>query len=198
MTARSIPYLGRESFSVILYLALIFPDKHDKASYYMFNWDGAIYPIKHKKQASNKFYLALKNYKELYKKNKIILVGCSHGGSVILGMADDLKKDKIAIDLVVLLGTPISKKNEEYATIRTDDGSFVFQTIINVYSEIDYIQPLDLFFNNFNFCKREIEPQSNIINYRIAHYGHINLWHRYAWSDPFVLEVPYVLKKFLG
>lgn len=170
----------------------------DSVSYYMFNWGGAIYPIKHKQQASSKFYHALKKYHKEQKPDKIVLIGCSHGGTVILGMADFLKQDSIPIDVAVLLGTPISFENEEYATMKRNDGSFVFETIINVYSDVDYIQKLDVFFNNFHFCKRKISPQSNIINYRITDYGHINLWHRYVWKDPFVLEVPRLLKKLLG
>lgn len=163
----------------------------------MFNWGGVIYPIKYKHQASSKFYAALKQYQKEQKPDKIVLIGCSHGGTVILGMADFLKKDGLSINTVVLLGTPISSENEKYATMKRENGSFVFETIINVYSDIDYIQKLDIFFNNFHFCKTKITPHSNIINYRINDYGHINVWHRYMWKDPFILEVPRLLKKLL-
>ena len=128
----------------------------DSVSYYMFNWGGVIYPIKYKHQASSKFYAALKQYQKEQKPDKIVLIGCSHGGTVILGMADFLKKDGLSINTVVLLGTPISSENEKYATMKRENGSFVFETIINVYSDIDYIQKLDVFFNNFQIYFQKI------------------------------------------
>lgn len=165
----------------------------DEAYFYMFNWTGNIYPLKYKTIASQNLFDALFKYKNDNPDHSIILIGCSHGGNVILQMADLLKQYNIQIDLVVLLGTPISKKSNKNAFKKMNDVEYVFKKIINIYSFDDYIQKIDIFFNNFKLCERIFEFREGIINYKISGIGHINLWHKILWKDPFVIQVPIIM-----
>lgn len=168
--------------------------KNNSTSFYIFSWNGNIYPVYQKKIASVELFKSLSKIKNKF--DKIILIGCSHGGSVILGMAPLLQKNKITIDSIILLGTPISTENNNYALLKIESNTYVFKKIINVYSNEDYIQKTDFIFNNYKFCNRTITKNENIINYEIYEFGHINLWHQYPWKDPFVISIPLLLKKY--
>jgi hypothetical protein len=165
-----------------------------KSDFYMFNWSGSIYPIKKKHIASRQLCQAILDYLVDHPDDELILIGCSHGGSVILGMADLLKKHNIRVSKVILLGTPISDKNNENALEKLSDGSYVFSKIINIYSESDYIQKIDFIFNNYKFCQRILNTREGVINYKIGNIGHINLWHKIFSKKPFLIEIPRIIK----
>lgn len=166
----------------------------EPTSFYMFNWTGNIYPLYYKKIASQELFDSLIKYKNKNPNDKIILIGCSHGGNVILGMAPLLKKFNINIDLIILLGTPISKDSNKYTLEKLSNQSYIFTKIINIYSLSDYIQKIDIIFNDFKLCERILNQRKGIINYRINNtFGHINLWHKLIWKEPFVIQIPKIL-----
>ena len=74
----------------------------DNTIFYIFSWGGTIYPIKTKEEQSYNLYLNLINIIAQYPNYKIILIGCSHGGSVILGMSKYLQSNNIKIELIIL------------------------------------------------------------------------------------------------
>ncbi len=108
-------------------------------------------------------------------------------------MSGLLKKYNMEIDLVVLLGTTISIVTQVNANQKLSYNQYVFSKILNIYSESDYIQKLDVFFNNFHFCDRVLLNRSGVINYQIYNYGHIDLWHKVFFKDPFVIYVPFLV-----
>ncbi len=167
--------------------------KKNDVKYYMFNWSGVIYPIQNKEIASVELFYEIFSFKKNNPNDKIILIGCSHGGNVILGMSDLLKLYNIEIDTVVLLGTPIGENSDKNAMKKLFNGRYVFKQIINIYSNSDFIQKIDLVFNDFKFCKRILNERTGIINYRITGFGHIDLWHKVLWKDPFVIQVPRIM-----
>lgn len=164
-----------------------------ESDFYMFNWSGNIYPVKEKNIASMQLCTAILHYKRDHQDDELILIGCSHGGSVILGMANLLKKYNIRVSRVILLGTPISEKNDKNILEKLSDGTYVFSKILCIYSESDYIQRMDFIFNNYKFCKRILNDREGVINYKIHNVGHINLWHKILWKSPFIINVPRIM-----
>jgi hypothetical protein len=170
--------------------------KNQLTSFYMFNWSGGIYPVNKKYIAAQQLFDAIFQYYTNNPNDELILIGCSHGGSVILAMVDLLKKHNISVHGVILLGTPINDNNRRYALEKLPNGDYVFKKIINIYSESDYIQRMDLVFNNFKFCRRTLPQKKHIINYKV-NFGHINLWHKLFSQDPFVIQLPELMSLFL-
>jgi hypothetical protein len=167
--------------------------RNNPASFYMFNWSASIYPLEKKKIASEELASKIIEYKKKNFDDTLILIGCSHGGSVILGIADILKKKNIKIEKVILIGTPINEINNKNAAKKLCNGEYIFSKIINIYSESDYIQRIDLIFNNFKLCNRTLDTREGIINYKITDVGHINLWHKILWKDPFIINLPGIM-----
>jgi hypothetical protein len=167
----------------------------DKTAFYMYNWSGTIYPCVYKLIASKELFIELSRYKKNHPNDIIWLIGCSHGGSVILGMAELLMSHNIQIDMIILLGTPISEQNNENALKKINNKKYVFKHIINIYSKSDFIQIADIFFNNFSLCKRTISERSGLINYLIKDFGHIELWHKTSSRNPFIVNVPMIIKE---
>ncbi len=171
---------------------------NNKASFFTFNWSGSIFPLRYKDIAPKKLFNALVKYKNNNPDDTIILIAYSHGGNVVLRMADLLRKNNIKIDLVVLLGTPLGESSNSNARNKLADGSYVFSKIINIYSFDDYIQTIDIFFNNFKLCQRTLDYRKNLINYEIKNKGHVNLWYQIFKQDPFVIQVPRIMSALAG
>lgn len=119
-------------------------DETSNNDYYTFGFSGILSDF-HRKEAGQELYKSIvnlvTNYKQQGIKTHINLCGYSHGGNVILYMAEAEKnfEQKLLIDNVILFGTPIQKETAHYAL------KPIFNKIINIYSQGDSIQNNDTF-----------------------------------------------------
>jgi pimeloyl-ACP methyl ester carboxylesterase len=132
------------------------PENH----YYTFGWSGLLSSTQRLNDAKI-FYQALVEEIERFRQKgiavKVRLIGYSHGGNVVLNLAQARHYFKqsppVLIDEVVLLGTPIQRETDH---LINDD---MFKIIYQIYSCADRIQKLDFFSLNRFFSHRLFEPR---------------------------------------
>ncbi len=100
--------------------------------YKNFLWSGVL-----SHYARNNASKALFNH--INNSKKYVLIGHSHGGTVILNMAHFFSKENNPVDIIVLIGTPISEKNKENAHIFSQNGTKIY----NIFSYGDIQQISD-------------------------------------------------------
>lgn len=121
--------------------------------FYTFGWTGLL-SHQARFKAAQELYSGLINLKKDYASQginpRIRLVGYSHGGSVVLTVAQvkNVNWPALFVDEAVLLGTPIEQ--ELYEFIYSDR----FGMIYNIYSPSDRVQPVDIFGHGQVFTSR--------------------------------------------
>lgn len=174
-----------------------FEEKIEKNTlYYSFNWNGSLLETARREAASilaESIILLKKNYP-----HAVITIIChSHGGNVALEAGTFLQStNSIQIDTLILLGTPISKKTEAWVTTKNKACQLIFKNILNVFSKWDWLQPLDIFFNNFRPCKKSFSSTlGNVKNIPAHTESH---WSFYYYSPKhekeFISLIPEKLK----
>lgn len=166
--------------------------------YYSFNWSGSLLKEARRK-ASEELATAIIQLKKEHPSIKITVICHSHGGNVLLETADILKYTNFSIDYTILLGTPISKKTETWAAIKNKNKEYVFTKILNIFSQWDWLQPLDIFSNNYAFCKKSFpisnKEKTNIINQKENSESHWSFYYLFKENSlPFVIKIPTILK----
>lgn len=173
-----------------------------KENFYFFGWNGKLSHAERKKCASY-LYNALKNLEKQYQKKhniapKIIIIGHSHGGNVILNMASyHSDQSALLLDKVVLLACPVQE------TMYHHLKSSLFKKIYVLYSYQDLIQRLapnflrteNFSFKNiklFPFSKRLFPDQDNLTQARIIIDGD-GPAHNDFVKSPFLSWLPSVL-----
>lgn len=135
----------------------------DNNLYYTYGWSGLLSP-RIRLQESHDFYLALIQEIDRLRackiRPKIRIIGYSHGGNIVLGLAqayaEDAQKSLPLIDEIVFLGVPIQVETDHFVT------SPLFKKIYNFYSLLDRIQSAECFsFKRFGSQKYFI-PRSNL------------------------------------
>jgi Protein of unknown function (DUF726) len=112
--------------------------------YYTFGFSGILSDV-HRKKAGHELYVRLSELIKQYEQEgyvpRITLCGYSHGGNVILYLADaeNQIKNKVLIDTAIFFGTPIQMETAPYA------AHPMFSKVVNIYSEGDTIQNNDSF-----------------------------------------------------
>jgi hypothetical protein len=164
--------------------------------YYMFNWSGTLLK-ESRKNASEELAKEIIRLKKENPSINITIICHSHGGNVGLGVAKILKETEIAIDHIVLLGTPINKDTERWALAKNKEGAYIFKKIINIFSRWDWIQPLDIFSNNYSFCKQSFPltgKETNIINQKENTETHWSFYYYFNKKKiPFFIQVPKII-----
>lgn len=173
-----------------------FLSNQNEVIYYTFNWSGSLEPLERREGA----YDLYKTIKEIKLKDPdvlICIVAHSHGGNVVLEVSDFLsEEDDFIVDYLVLLGTPIGKKSEHWASMKNNNCLFFFKKILNIYSSYDCIQPIDIFFNDYHFCQRTFFHRLvDIRQLNFKKYNHWNLYYTFLGNTPFIVELPSVLNK---
>lgn len=118
--------------------------KPQKNSYYTFGWSGLI-SEKRRYQAARCLYQGLQELIALYKKQKrhpkIRIMAYSHGGNVVLNLADlrakEFSSDAFTIDELILVGLPIQ------AVTTRQVQSPLFKDVYSLYSRGDKVQRID-------------------------------------------------------
>lgn len=127
-----------------------------KNYFYTFGWSGLLSPSKRYREAK-KLYIALSQEIKLFKQQgitpRIRLIGYSHGGNICLNLGavkkhENLKKENISIDQLVLLGVPVQYDTDYLVS------SPLFKKVYHFYSHADRIQRLDFFSWNRFLSKR--------------------------------------------
>ncbi len=134
----------------------------DDNYYYTYGWSGLLSPSIRLKE-SHEFYRQLKEEITKYHAQgiypKIRMVGYSHGGNIVLGLASAYKKDThqtFSIDETILLGVPIQEETNHFV------ASQLFKRVINLYSRADRIQPLDYFSYKRFGSDRQFKPRHGL------------------------------------
>ncbi len=174
---------------------------HNKNSdYYTFGFSG-ILSDNYRKEAGHLLYHELnkiiKKYLQEGYKPVITICAYSHGGNVALYLSDaeNIYKESLKIDKLVLYGTPIQ---EETALFAHDE---IFKKIYNFYSQADQVQHNDSFSTsssqsfrtfkdlyNYN-SKYKLDYYQKIIDIRLLAqddamiFGHFNFWYFNRYSS---------------
>ncbi len=171
------------------------------SDYYTFGFSG-IFSATHRKEAAFNLYQHLHTLQHSYRlqgyETTITLCGYSHGGNVLLYLAEaeNHEKKHLNIKNLILLGTPIQAETAHYAFHP------LFSKIISLYSEGDGVQGQDQFstpsgasYQTFReFFKIHNLPYHHkkpIFDIRlIAHestiaFGHFNFWFLNQYNLPF-------------
>lgn len=124
-------------------LAAADPARFSPEHFYTFGWSGQL-GLQARKKAAQDLFNALKHlvitYKEKYGCNpKIILISHSHGGNVILHMAEIIDMDgfDLKISKAILLACPVQKHTAHLI------DSPMFERIYSLHSHTDMIQIVD-------------------------------------------------------
>lgn len=154
------------SFNKYIYSPVKDIFKLNNIDYYMFNWTGLLLDGE-RSYAALLLYYELKTLLKKDPQSKIILVGYSHGGNIILKLAEIVKSmndDKFFVDLVILLAVPLNNKSNFNAS------SSLFGSIFNFYSSSDILQVAD-FFSGFPFVtlNRKLNANKNIWNIEVKY-----------------------------
>ncbi|UNE35800.1 hypothetical protein KG892_02140 [Vermiphilus pyriformis] len=118
------------------------PKKYENPQFYTFGWNGLLSHSNRYKAARNllESLIELRHYHASQGTNAHFhLVGYSHGGNVILNIAQaiDDTGQNLAIDEIILLGTPIHPGNTELAL------HDCFLKVYNLFSTGDWVQTVD-------------------------------------------------------
>lgn len=171
------------------------------ADYYTFGFSG-IFSATHRKEAAFNLYQRIQTLLHIYRTQGyhpiITLCGYSHGGNVLLYLAEaeNHEKKHVNINNLILLGTPVQAETAPYAFHP------IFSKIISLYSEGDSVQAQDQFstpsaasYQTFReFFKLHNLPyyhKKPIFDIRlIAHesttaFGHFNFWFLNQYNLPF-------------
>lgn len=130
--------------------------------YYTFGWSGLL-SSKMRSLESEVFYHNLKTLLEDYhaqgKNPKVRIIGYSHGGNVVLGLAMvDLQQGdfgKIAINELILLGMPVIQETDHLI------NHPMFEKIYHFYSPADRVQRIDLFSSKRLLSQRIFKSRSD-------------------------------------
>ena len=152
---------------------------------YIFNWPGGL--VDGIRWISAKIlFEEIRNLKEKYPNAKIITFGHSHGGSILIEIANIAKKEKynhILIDDLFTIGTPLSPKVQKWTTIKNNNNEYYFTNVYALYSKNDTV-----FDPGIDFPKptmREFYPvRKNIYNINFNYFNnsvydsfnHHDLW----------------------
>lgn len=138
------------------------PEKQANLHFYTFGWDGRL-SQKSRINSAKTLYKSLLTEMGNLKSNlnlkdqdlELILIGHSHGGNVLLNLAKvedkvygNLKVDKLKVDKLILLGTPVQSETAELI------NSAMFNKIYSFYSTNDMIQVIDIISTQDDISKR--------------------------------------------
>lgn len=132
-------------------------NKHSNLHFYTFGWDGRLRQKSriHSAKLLYKSLLteinSLKNRFKLSDQDlELILVGHSHGGNVLLNLAQAEAefKNNLIINKLILLGTPVQSETAEFI------NHMMFKKIYSFYSTNDIVQIMDILSTQDDISKR--------------------------------------------
>jgi hypothetical protein len=126
---------------------MVSKNKDDEHYYYTYGWSGLVSNSVRLHAAESLFKMIRKLVKQYQNSNKIVrirLVGYSHGGNILLNLAQVWKKEyehnkNLLIEEVIFIGMPVQKETDFLIQ------SPLFKKIYHFYSRNDHIQKLDCF-----------------------------------------------------
>jgi hypothetical protein len=163
------------------------PKRFNPEHFYLFGWSGKLSLVA-RKDASLELYNALKelsfDYEKIYNTTpKFILISHSHGGNVILHLAeatDSTNSDeyKLKIKKAILLACPVQKHTSHLI------DSDIFKRVYSIHSHADVVQVIDpQGLHNIKkitspfLSERHFNPQPNVIQAQVK-------WKKYPlWTE---------------
>jgi len=124
-------------------LATVNPLQFNQEHFYVFGWSGKVAP-EERKNAAFDLFNALKSLTDTYQKQynclpKIILISHSHGGNVVLHLAEIVDPDGFTLQIskAILLACPVQKHTAHLI------NSSLFTRIYSLHSHTDILQIID-------------------------------------------------------
>lgn len=160
-------YAGDASCALALLMDQVYHwkiEQHpDNNFYYTYGWSGLLSPSIRLQESRDFYHSLTREIKKLHAqgiKPKIRIIGYSHGGNIVLGLAQahrEIQEKYLShIDEVIFLGVPIQVETDHYVT------DPLFKKIYNFYSLTDRIQPIDCFsFKRFG-SQKYFKPRANL------------------------------------
>jgi hypothetical protein len=151
----------------------------DPCMCYTFGWSGKLSHHKRVLAAFDLYNQLLDEAAQLkknYKQIEVIIIAHSHGGNVALNLAYAEKKLKkhLAINKLVLLGTPVQSETSKYISAKCFDKVYSF------YSHGDEIQKIDNISTDDNWSGRKFNKSPNLVQIELMvggkKPGHNELW----------------------
>jgi hypothetical protein len=148
---------------------------YKKTFFYTFGWDGKLSNKSRRLAGATLHQQLCEEIDRIKRQEKIsraaidvITIGHSHGGNVLLYMAEQNNREieinkKITIDTLVTLGTPIQPQTNRFVCDR------MFKRIFHLFSHGDMVQIADVISSENNSSKRTFFPsKSTIFNIEVT------------------------------
>ena len=148
---------------------------YKKTFFYTFGWNGKL-SNKSRRLAGTTLHQQLREeidrvmqQEKIQRSNiNVICIGHSHGGNVLLYMAEQNNREielnkKLTIDTLVTLGTPIQPQTARFVRDR------MFKRIFHLFSRGDMVQIADIISSENNESKRKFFPtQKSVLNIEVT------------------------------
>jgi len=129
--------------------------KNLNISFYTFGWDGRLSHSSRVKYSKILYHQITNEIENLKSQNSIdkvelIFIGHSHGGNVLLNLANFCNNfdNKLIVDKLILLGTPVQSETAHFVK------NTMFKKIYSFYSSADLIQVIDILSTQDSISKR--------------------------------------------
>jgi len=179
------------------------PEQFPLNHFYLFGWSGNL-NFQARKNAAEILLTEIKKliaeYEKIYSKiPHLCVITHSHGGNVVLNLAQLMKNNELKIDQLILLACPVQKETKHYIK------SSIFKQVYSIYSHKDILQIIDPqgIYNTFEqpiFSERVFDFNENVIQFHLKinnkNLLHIEfLFQKCIQSLPKVIEIIECTKK---
>jgi hypothetical protein len=163
---------------------------------YLFRWNGML-NYQERQKAAQSLYIELQQKiadikQQTGQEPLITIIAHSHGGNIILNLADLNAKSssKLVIHNLILLACPVQNKTAHWIGHETFEKVYVF------YSKADWIQRLALH-NGANLADRKFDQIAGAAGKAVhisTSWKNYNLWHNDFKGLSFVTQLPHALR----
>lgn len=158
---------------------------NQKNFYYTWGWSGLLSRTKRKEESEkllNDIIKLVNKYKTFGITPRIRVVGYSHGGNVVLGMAGYEASKELTIDEAIFIGMPVHRETDVFVNSPT------FKKIYQVYSTKDIAQAADVFSTKYMSSHRKF-AQRKCVCLDLSKVVHIRMSTTYTIEDPICKKV---------
>jgi hypothetical protein len=141
---------------------------------YSFGWDGKLSVCARKRAAHDLYFHLIELRKKLPATTKIRIISHSHGGNVVLHLAEEeaVHKIPLVIDQFIIMACPVQEQTKQFVT------NPLFKSVLALFSNSDIVQiadPQGFFDENCSektLSERTFPQSERLLQLRINHFRH--------------------------